>query len=213
MHVFKCHGMANNFVRNEYPQQVSTGQASQDRIEIAFSNGASFSSFSAVDGYLLNSEQNFVRNGILDVTGQRQLTCENSTEPATAMRIPTRPARHPDYIDYSKRLRSYARWTRSTPGPICLCDAGFFFTDQGDLVRCFQCGIGLKDFSEGDDPLLEHVRYSGDCLYLLEHLGTVRLSAIKVQMSSVDILSIRPMQPAFHPLADGRIICIKLLKS
>ncbi|XP_053396569.1 baculoviral IAP repeat-containing protein 3-like [Mercenaria mercenaria] len=170
-----------NFVRNEFPQQVSTDQASRDRSEIAFSNGASFPSFSATDGSFVNTEHHLVRNGFLDATGQQQLAYTHSVETSIATRRPARPARHPEYIDYSQRLRSYARWIRSSPGPACLCEAGFFFTNQGDLVRCFQCGIGLKDFSEGDDPLLEHVRYSGDCPYLLEYLGTAGISAIKTK--------------------------------
>ncbi|XP_045195746.2 baculoviral IAP repeat-containing protein 8-like [Mercenaria mercenaria] len=190
--------MANHFVRSEFPQQVSTDQASQDRSEIAFSNGASFTSFSTVDGYLLNSEHHVVRNGILDVTGQQQLAYTHSVETSAGTRRPRRPARHPEYIDYSQRLRSYARWIRLSPGPVCLCEAGFFFTDQGDLVRCFQCGIGLKDFSSGDDPLLEHVRHSGDCPYLVEHLGTAGLSAIKTKCQAEQAESNEQQRSSVH---------------
>jgi hypothetical protein len=52
--------------------------------------------------------------------------------------------------------------------------------DDGDLVRCFQCGIGLKDFSQNDDPLLEHVRHSEKCPFIPQLLGEQRLASIKV---------------------------------
>ena len=56
----------------------------------------------------------------------------------------------------------------------------YIFQDDGDLVRCFQCGIGLKDFSEDDDPMLEHVRHSSRCTYLPEVLGETGLEEYRV---------------------------------
>ncbi|XP_053396571.1 baculoviral IAP repeat-containing protein 7-like [Mercenaria mercenaria] len=178
--------MANYCARTEFPRQVSTDQASEGLSEIAFSNGATFLSMFGVNGH------RFVRNGILHE--QQQFTYTRSAETSTAARRQPPPAKHPDYTDYSERLRSYARWSRSNPSPVCLSEAGFFFTNQGDLVRCFQCGIGLKDFSGGDDPLLEHVRYSGNCLYLLEHLGTASLSAIKKKCQTEQVQGIGQQQ-------------------
>ncbi|KAH3729048.1 hypothetical protein DPMN_055011 [Dreissena polymorpha] len=40
------------------------------------------------------------------------------------------------------------------------------------IVRCFQCGIGLNDFSAGDDPLKEHIKHSDGCLYLIGKFGS-----------------------------------------
>ncbi|KAL4225549.1 hypothetical protein ACF0H5_016237 [Mactra antiquata] len=57
---------------------------------------------------------------------------------------------------------------------------------QGDLVRCYQCGIGLKDFDAGDDPLLEHVRYAGKCPYLHELLGEQRLKQMTEYLQASD---------------------------
>ncbi|XP_053396475.1 putative inhibitor of apoptosis [Mercenaria mercenaria] len=178
--------MAQNFARTSFPQQVSSDQASQERSEIAFSNGASFSAISAGGGYNFSTGHHVTRNGILNGNRQLESAYAPTVGTATVPQRSVRPARYPDFIDYSQRLQTYARWTRSNPGPVCLCEAGFFFTDQGDLVRCFQCGIGLKDFSEGDDPIQEHVRYSGECQYLLEHLGAARLSAIKTQQAETN---------------------------
>ena len=39
-------------------------------------------------------------------------------------------------------------------------------------MRCFQCGIGLKDFSNLDDPLKEHVKHSDNCQFLVQFYGS-----------------------------------------
>ena len=49
-----------------------------------------------------------------------------------------------------------------------------------DLIRCFMCGIGLKDWSSDDEPLFEHVRHSPDCPFLYTFLGQDVLDAYKV---------------------------------
>ncbi|KAH3729430.1 hypothetical protein DPMN_055401 [Dreissena polymorpha] len=40
-----------------------------------------------------------------------------------------------------------------------------------DLIRCFQCGIGLQDFSPADDPMIEHYQHANACLYLEAMFG------------------------------------------
>ena len=49
-----------------------------------------------------------------------------------------------------------------------------------DLIRCYMCGIGLKDWSADDEPLFEHVRHSPDCPFLFTFLGQDVLDAYKV---------------------------------
>ena len=51
---------------------------------------------------------------------------------------------------------------------------------RGDLVRCFQCGIGLKDWSTDDDPILEHIRVSDNCPFLIAELGEDVIEELKV---------------------------------
>ena len=59
------------------------------------------------------------------------------------------------------------------------------FLGQADLVRCYQCGIGLKDWSPEDDVLEEHIRHSSDCSFLKEKLGQDRLNQLKVCRKSI----------------------------
>ena len=41
--------------------------------------------------------------------------------------------------------------------------AGFYFTNLSDVVRCFFCGVQVCHWSEGDDALKEHQRWSPTC--------------------------------------------------
>ncbi|XP_053396575.1 baculoviral IAP repeat-containing protein 8-like [Mercenaria mercenaria] len=165
-----------------FPQQVSVEQAAEDKSDIAFSNGASFSPLN-VESVSSNNYQQLKRRHV--TSGQSLENAPGTNVVATNLHRPTNPSRHPEYTDYSQRLRSYARWTLRNPDSVRLSEAGFFFTNQYDLVRCFQCGIGLKDFSEGDNPLMEHVRHSPNCQFLAEYLGTERLSAIKIKCQTL----------------------------
>jgi hypothetical protein len=49
-----------------------------------------------------------------------------------------------------------------------------------DKVRCFSCGIGLKDLTVDMDPEVEHVRHSDNCPFLSKHLSQERLTTVKV---------------------------------
>jgi len=37
-----------------------------------------------------------------------------------------------------------------------LAAAGFYFTNQSDIVHCVFCGVEIGYWTEGDDPLKEH---------------------------------------------------------
>lgn len=46
-----------------------------------------------------------------------------------------------------------------------------FCLGKGDKTVCFQCGGGLKDWEENDDPWKEHARYFSKCTYLIQKMG------------------------------------------
>jgi hypothetical protein len=56
----------------------------------------------------------------------------------------------------------------------------FLSLDKQDLARCYQCGIGLKDWVEDDDALTEHVKYSSSCDFLVQTYGKRRIDQMKV---------------------------------
>ncbi|KAH3736388.1 hypothetical protein DPMN_042951 [Dreissena polymorpha] len=108
---------------------------------------------------------------------QTEIRCNSSTPEVSNTRrwhdeatdYPT--AKYPRYAAVEDRTESFRNWPRTRPTIPALCQSGFFYTGNDDLVRCFCCGIGLKDFSDTDDPLQEHVRHSRNCAYLLVLLG------------------------------------------
>ncbi|KAL4232728.1 Baculoviral IAP repeat-containing protein 2 [Mactra antiquata] len=90
------------------------------------------------------------------------------------------PPRHPEYSSQSARRQTFGNWPSTTgQDGSRMAVYGFFYTGQQDLIRCFQCGIGLKDWSHSDEPLFEHVRHSGQCPFLRELLGNDLLNAYK----------------------------------
>ncbi|XP_053383093.1 baculoviral IAP repeat-containing protein 8-like [Mercenaria mercenaria] len=95
--------------------------------------------------------------------------------------IPAVP-RYVDYMTYEKRLSTYqtTKWqVNEKPDRGILADLGFFFTERDDLVRCYMCGIGLKDWVKNDDVLQEHVKHSPKCHFLLQHIGKNEVDRIQ----------------------------------
>ncbi|XP_060560754.1 inhibitor of apoptosis protein-like [Ruditapes philippinarum] len=79
--------------------------------------------------------------------------------------------KHPNYISQSSRLSSYSDCGDIVIPPDRLAQAGFFYAGFGDCVRCFQCGFGLRHWSEEDDPWIEHSRWSNECSYVRQIRG------------------------------------------
>ncbi|XP_052238852.1 uncharacterized protein LOC127850112 isoform X1 [Dreissena polymorpha] len=125
-------------------------------------------------------ESSIVSRIELDISeryGQSEIRCNSSSPEVSnthrwrgeATAYPT--AKYLRYAAVEDRTSSFRNWPRTRPTIPALCQSGFFYTGNDDLVRCFCCGIGLKDFSDTDDPLQEHVRHSRNCAYLLVLLG------------------------------------------
>lgn len=71
------------------------------------------------------------------------------------------------YSNTTVRISSYSNWN-ATIGkePREMALAGFYFLGFGDAVKCFCCGIGISNWSMGDDPWVEHARYKPTCAFL-----------------------------------------------
>lgn len=78
-------------------------------------------------------------------------------------------AKFPEYANIAARFESYAKrnWPRMMRNKIKpLCEAGFYYTGQGDSVLCFHCGGGLQSWNEEDDPWIEHAKHFSKCYFL-----------------------------------------------
>lgn len=68
--------------------------------------------------------------------------------------------------DYLTRLSSFSNWPRTAPlSPHELATAGFYYAGDGDKVRCFSCGVVLKNWQHGDTAWGEHGRYYPHCQF------------------------------------------------
>lgn len=81
-------------------------------------------------------------------------------------------AKYKQYITESSRLRTYANWSSDKWQTFTIMvECGFFFAGMEDCVRCFYCGIGLKNWTKDDDPWVEHARWSKNCQYVIDIKG------------------------------------------
>ncbi|XP_026291412.1 baculoviral IAP repeat-containing protein 7 isoform X3 [Frankliniella occidentalis] len=79
---------------------------------------------------------------------------------------------HPAYTTLDARIESYKSWPIGLKlRPQELAEAGFFYTGLGDKTICFQCGGGLKDWAETDEPWREHALYFSKCGHVVQTKG------------------------------------------
>ncbi|XP_060582184.1 baculoviral IAP repeat-containing protein 2-like [Ruditapes philippinarum] len=72
------------------------------------------------------------------------------------------------YVAESRRLETFANWSDSILiDKNDLVEAGFFYTKNGDTVRCYFCGVCLNNWEPDDVPMAEHVRWSPKCYHVL----------------------------------------------
>jgi hypothetical protein len=74
---------------------------------------------------------------------------------------------HPYMMMYEDRLQSFKQWPHQVlPNKYNLARAGFIYTGEGDIVRCFGCGIRVSQWEKNDFPWTEHLKWSPDCVFL-----------------------------------------------
>ncbi|XP_061727713.1 baculoviral IAP repeat-containing protein 7-B-like [Cydia pomonella] len=73
--------------------------------------------------------------------------------------------RHPEYKREAVRRDTYSTWSVIFMNPDHLAAAGFFYTGFKDSVKCFECGIDISRWIEGDDAMTDHRRWSPICRF------------------------------------------------
>lgn len=82
--------------------------------------------------------------------------------------IVTEKPKYPAYAIRSKRVETFANWPSNSPVTVSdLADAGLVYTGVKDSVRCYHCGGGLRNWEEGDLPILEHTKWYPRCPHIL----------------------------------------------
>ncbi|KAK3107492.1 hypothetical protein FSP39_015767 [Pinctada imbricata] len=96
-----------------------------------------------------------------------RLPVRNIEPPPVPKRKPSTPWKYPDYVYYAERLASFKDWPKYLKGPSKrdLARAGFVYTNVGDKVTCFWCGMTFKNWEPFDDAYKEHLKWSKDCTF------------------------------------------------
>ncbi|KAK3931779.1 Baculoviral IAP repeat-containing protein 3 [Frankliniella fusca] len=137
--------------------------------------------------------------------GVRDLNTD-STDPKLAMKELGIQSHHgprnPIYATVESRLRTYDNWpTDVTQKPDELAAAGFYYTGNGDQVRCFHCDGGLRLWDPSDDPWMEHARWFNTCGYVTLVKGEQFVKQAIVQQTSLNTMldSSLPSSPLRRP--------------
>ncbi|NXX34431.1 BIR7B protein, partial [Nicator chloris] len=98
--------------------------------------------------------------------------------------LPNEPE-YPEMVTEEMRLSTFENWPQnSNMHPEQLARAGFFYTGQGDVVRCFYCDGGVRSWSFGDDPWREHAKWYPECEFLLHSRGREFVSSVQATFST-----------------------------
>ncbi|XP_074744772.1 baculoviral IAP repeat-containing protein 7 isoform X1 [Strix uralensis] len=98
--------------------------------------------------------------------------------------LPNAPE-YPEMVTEEMRLSTFQNWPQYTDmHPEQLARAGFFYTGQGDVVRCFYCDGGVRNWSFGDDPWREHAKWYPGCEFLLRSRGREFVSSVQESFST-----------------------------
>ncbi|KAM9178305.1 baculoviral IAP repeat-containing protein 7 [Mergus octosetaceus] len=98
--------------------------------------------------------------------------------------LPDQPA-YPEMVTEEMRLSTFQNWPQSSEiRPEQLARAGFFYTGQGDVVRCFYCNESMRNWAVGDDPWREHAKWNPRCEFLLVSRGRGFVNSVQESFAS-----------------------------
>jgi hypothetical protein len=82
-----------------------------------------------------------------------------------------------------RRHESFKNWPHNKENPLpsieSFVDAGFYYTGENKIVRCFYCDGALRNWESGDDPKVEHARWYPQCAYIRQYIGEDLYEAIQ----------------------------------
>lgn len=84
------------------------------------------------------------------------------------------------------RLQTFLTWPQDALiQPQELSEAGFYYTGEDDGVKCYACGVSLKNWEMSDNAWDEHKRWSPNCPLVREHM--VRVANTSMHANGVDV--------------------------
>lgn len=71
-----------------------------------------------------------------------------------------------DYKNFNNRIRSFANWPYPSISGRKMAEAGFYYTDYEDVVRCPYCFIEGYRWKDEDNPREDHATWSPNCPFI-----------------------------------------------
>ncbi|KAM3965044.1 inhibitor of apoptosis protein isoform 2-T2 [Aphomia sociella] len=96
-----------------------------------------------------------------------------------------------DLQNEDERLKSFANWPVSFLTPERLAKNGFYYKGRGDEVCCAFCNVEIMSWREGDDPAVDHKRWSPHCPLLRKQVstGNLGMDLLKMQASTASFVN------------------------
>lgn len=90
---------------------------------------------------------------------------------------------HANYAQIFNRRDTFKSWPekqpKNYPSIDSFVEAGFFYTGDKTVVRCFYCNGALRNWESTDDPKVEHARWFAGCSYIRQFIGENLYQAIQ----------------------------------
>ena len=94
--------------------------------------------------------------------------------------------RYPQYETLTARKSSYDKWQFGhKQSSDVLSNAGYFYTGEQDIVRCFCCDLGLAEWDAKDNAWREHARHNPKCWFLKSQKGDSYIKEIQLDWKKI----------------------------
>jgi hypothetical protein len=90
------------------------------------------------------------------------------------------------YETENSRKDTFHSWPLDKNSINSFVKSGFYYLGNKDLVHCFNCNGGIKNWDPIDDPFDEHARWFPRCSYLRELKGGEFIEKIKIRYADMN---------------------------
>ena len=92
------------------------------------------------------------------------------------------------YASEETRKNTYKNWPLNVNSINSFVKAGFYYIEEAnnDLVKCFYCDGGIKNWDPIDDPFDEHARWFPRCNYIQRVKGAEFIEKIKIRYKDMN---------------------------